>query len=127
MQRSELWYPGAASTGLLLARGRLDPTTVLRGHAAPDRLEVLVPRQQEPYRGARRGLTVDGRATHGLGWRFKGNQLRGASRWFIEADLGNEVILSVVTLVGASSGGTHQTDVSGAGELSSFHRTRRTS
>jgi hypothetical protein len=38
----EVWYPKAASTGLLFARGRLDPTPVLLVHAAPDILTVEV-------------------------------------------------------------------------------------
>lgn len=31
----DLWYPGAAATGLAFARGRLDPTDVLWVHSAP--------------------------------------------------------------------------------------------
>jgi hypothetical protein len=40
LQIWDLWYPGAAATGLPFARGRLDATDVLLVHAAPDTLEV---------------------------------------------------------------------------------------
>ncbi len=42
MQTWELWYPEAAANGLLVARGRLDPTDVLWVHAAPPTLAVTV-------------------------------------------------------------------------------------
>jgi hypothetical protein len=38
----EVWYPRAAATGLLFARGRLDATDVLLVHAAPDVVAVEV-------------------------------------------------------------------------------------
>jgi hypothetical protein len=38
----DLWYPGAAATGLPFARGRLDATDVLLVHAAPPALDVAV-------------------------------------------------------------------------------------
>jgi len=38
----DLWYPKAASTGLPFARGRLDSTSTLLVHAAPDFLSVEV-------------------------------------------------------------------------------------
>jgi hypothetical protein len=37
-----LWYPQAAATGLLLGRGRIDPTGELLVHAAPPVLTVEV-------------------------------------------------------------------------------------
>ena len=40
LQTWEVWYPEAASTGLLVARGRLDPTGTLWIHAAPPTLTV---------------------------------------------------------------------------------------
>jgi hypothetical protein len=42
METWELWYPKAASTGLLFARGRLDTTSVLLVHAPPEYLTVEV-------------------------------------------------------------------------------------
>jgi hypothetical protein len=42
MHTWELWYPKAASTGLLFARGRLDPADMLLVHAAPEFLTVEV-------------------------------------------------------------------------------------
>jgi hypothetical protein len=38
----EVWYPKAAATGLLLGRGRLDPTDALLVHAAGDVITVEV-------------------------------------------------------------------------------------
>ena len=38
----EVWYPHAASTGLLLARGLLAPARVLLAHAVPDSITVEV-------------------------------------------------------------------------------------
>jgi hypothetical protein len=38
----EIWYPKAASTGMLLARGELAPTDSLLLHAVPDVLTVEV-------------------------------------------------------------------------------------
>ena len=35
LQYWSVWYPKAASTGLLLARGLMDPTEQLLVHAAP--------------------------------------------------------------------------------------------
>ena len=42
LQTWEVWYPKAAATGLLHARGRLDPTDALLVHAVPDFLTVEV-------------------------------------------------------------------------------------
>jgi hypothetical protein len=41
-QTWSVWYPKAAATGLLLARGRLDPTDTLLVHAVPDYVTVEV-------------------------------------------------------------------------------------
>ena len=38
----QVWYPKAAATGLLLARGLIDPTDELLLHAAPDYITVEV-------------------------------------------------------------------------------------
>ena len=62
MQTWEVWYPEAAATGLLVARGRLDPTEVLWLHAAPptlagtvrDAADRLVARGAQPSREASR-------------------------------------------------------------------------
>lgn len=42
MEVWEVWYPNAAADGLLIARGKLDPTDILWLHAAPDMLRVEV-------------------------------------------------------------------------------------
>jgi hypothetical protein len=55
----DLWYPGAAATGLFFARGRLDPTDVLWVHSPPKKLEVNVRRFDGSIR-ARGELTRQG-------------------------------------------------------------------
>jgi hypothetical protein len=42
METWEVWYPKAAATGLLFARGALDHTDILLVHAAPDFVTVEV-------------------------------------------------------------------------------------
>lgn len=42
LQYWSIWYPKAAATGVLLARGLMDPTDELIFHAAPDVLTVEV-------------------------------------------------------------------------------------
>ena len=50
----ELWYPGAAATGLPFARGRLDPTDMMWVHSPPKKLEVTVRRFDGSTRGVAR-------------------------------------------------------------------------
>lgn len=42
IEQWELWYPGAAATGLHFARARMDAHDVVLVHAAPDTLSVDV-------------------------------------------------------------------------------------
>ncbi|HEU4326626.1 MAG TPA: hypothetical protein VFS21_26030 [Roseiflexaceae bacterium] len=42
LQLWEVWYPKAAATGLLVGRGRIDPTEQLLLHAAPPQITVAV-------------------------------------------------------------------------------------
>jgi hypothetical protein len=42
LQYWTVWYPKAAATGLLLARGLIDPANTLLVHAAPDLITVEV-------------------------------------------------------------------------------------
>ena len=46
LQVWDLWYPGAAATGIPFARGRLEETNVLLVHAAPPVLTVEVRSEQ---------------------------------------------------------------------------------
>jgi len=92
MQTWELWYPKAASTGLLFARGRLDATDRLLVHAAPDVLSVEVRNEDgTPIASGtdmeRRQQTPISRLT-----RKNGSILR-EDLWPTDADLGLPVIL----------------------------------
>jgi hypothetical protein len=42
LQYWEIWYPEAAATGLLVARGMIDPTDQIILHAAPNTVTVIV-------------------------------------------------------------------------------------
>lgn len=42
LQYWEVWYPRAAATGVLIARGAMDPTDTLILHSAPDVVTVEV-------------------------------------------------------------------------------------
>lgn len=42
LQNWEVWYPKATATGMLVARGRMDPTKRLLVHAAPEVIAVEV-------------------------------------------------------------------------------------
>lgn len=59
METWEVWYPKAAATGMLLGRGRLDPTENLLLHAAPTVITVEV----RADNGARLAIGKDLEAT----------------------------------------------------------------
>ena len=42
LQTWEIWYPGAAATGLHLARARIAPVEVVWAHALPRTVSVTV-------------------------------------------------------------------------------------
>jgi hypothetical protein len=93
VQTWELWYPGAAATGLLFARGRLDPTTVLWVHAAPDTLAVTVRDDQEQVVVRADELRRVGERLPMTRLAIDGKQLRREDRWPSASDLGTVVIL----------------------------------
>jgi hypothetical protein len=55
METWDVWYPKAAAAGLLLARGRIDPTDRLIVHAVPDFVTV----ELSDDAGARRAFGQD--------------------------------------------------------------------
>lgn len=93
MQTWELWYPEAAATGLLIARGRLDPTTTLWLHAAPPTLTVTV--RDADDRSLARGddLARAGEQFPMTRLWIEGDRVRREDRWPTAADLGSLVIL----------------------------------
>jgi hypothetical protein len=88
----DLWYPGAASTGLPFARGRLDPTDVLWVHSAPKKLEVTVRRFDGSVR-ARGQVGRDGEYLPMTRLSLVDAQLVREDRWPVAADLGAPVLL----------------------------------
>lgn len=88
----ELWYPAAGAQGLPFARGRLDATTVLLVHAAPDTLRVevrddtgaLLARGDDLARTAERPMAR---------LRREGGKITRVDLWPEDADLGRPVIL----------------------------------
>lgn len=93
METWEVWYPSAAADGLLVARGKLDPTETLWLHAAPDTIRVEV-RSADGQRLAF-GDQLDRNGESGPMTRLarQGEQISREDRWPTEADLGALVIL----------------------------------
>jgi hypothetical protein len=93
MHTWEIYYPDAGATGLLVARCRVDPTTVMWLHAAPERLAVTV-------RDERDAIVARGELLERVGERFPMTRLWSAEdsvtredRWPTDADLGSVVVL----------------------------------
>jgi hypothetical protein len=89
----DLWYPGAAATGLPFARGRLDPTEVLWVHSPPKKLDVTVRRFDGSVR-ARGQVTRDGPYHPMARLNLDGAQVSREDRWPSADDLGSLVILA---------------------------------
>jgi hypothetical protein len=88
----DLWYPGAAATGLPFARGRLDPTDVLWVHSAPKKLDVTVRRFDGGTR-ARGLVSRQGGYLPMTRLSLDGDQLAREDRWPLAEDIGSLVIL----------------------------------
>jgi hypothetical protein len=88
----DLWYPGAAATGLSFARGRLAPTDVLWVHSPAKKLEVTVRRFDGSVR-ARGQVAREGEYLPMARLRIEGGQLAREDRWPTERDVGSLVIL----------------------------------
>jgi len=88
----DLWYPGAAATGLPFARGRLDPTDVLWVHSPPKKLEVTVRRFDGTVR-AHDQVAREGSYLPMSRLSLDGARIRRDDRWPAEGDLGELVIL----------------------------------
>jgi hypothetical protein len=89
----ELWYPGAAATGLQLARARIDPTDVVWAHAVPRKVAVTV--RQGDDRVVARGepLPREGGYLPMTRFTISGDTVIREDRWPTDADLGSVVIL----------------------------------
>jgi hypothetical protein len=92
METWEVWYPKAASTGLLHARGRLDATDALLVHAAPDFVTVEV----RDDAGARLAFAQDLRRTLESPMcllRRNGANITREDLWPLEEHIGLPVLL----------------------------------
>jgi hypothetical protein len=92
LQIWDLWFPGAAATGLPFARGRLDATEVIIVHAAPDVLDVEV--RTDDGRVLARGvnLTRD-QDTPMARLTRRGDDIEREDIWPSAEDIGQQVIL----------------------------------
>jgi hypothetical protein len=93
IQTWEVWYPEAAATGLLVARGRLDPTGTLWLHAAPPTLAVTVRDGDGRPVASGEDLTRQGPRLPMTRLWIEGNRVRREDRWPAAADLGGRVML----------------------------------
>jgi hypothetical protein len=89
----ELWYPGAAATGLSFARGWLGATQVLWVHSAPDVLSVRVRDVEERLLAAGHSLPRAGEQLPMTRLERQGSDVIREDRWPQEDDLGALVIL----------------------------------
>lgn len=92
METWDLWYPGAAATGLPFARGSLDPTDVLWVHSAPKKVDVTV-RSFDGSVRAHGQVTRDGGYLPMSRLWIEGRELRREDRWPAATDIGSLVIL----------------------------------
>ncbi|HEY0737262.1 MAG TPA: hypothetical protein VGD69_20255 [Herpetosiphonaceae bacterium] len=92
MEIWEVWYPNAAADGLLIARGKLEPTDVLWLHAAPDTLRAEV----RTMNGERRAFGDQLKATGDFPMTRLSrhdDSIRREDRWPAQEDVGSLVIL----------------------------------
>ncbi len=93
LQTWELWYPGAAATGLPIARARIDPVDVAWAHAVPRRLAVTVRHGDDRVVARGEPLERSGPYLPMTRLVLDGEAVRREDRWPTDADLGAIVIL----------------------------------
>src|SRR5437762_10274368 len=89
----ELWYPEAGNTGLPFARARIDPTSVLWVHAAPDKLAVTVREGDDAVIARGEPLARRGERFPMTRLTCSGNRVEREDRWPNAGDIGDPVIL----------------------------------
>jgi hypothetical protein len=92
LQYWEVWYPKAAATGILVARGRLDPTERLIFHSTPDVITVDVydTDRNRVAHGKDLERTMDSPMTL---LRLEGERVVREDFWPTDADVGTPVLL----------------------------------
>lgn len=93
VQTWEAWYPDAAATGLLVARARIAPASVVWLHAAPPRLAVVVRDAEDRIVARGEPLVRAGDYLPMTRLAIVGDTVRREDRWPADADLGAVVVL----------------------------------
>ena len=89
----ELWYPGAAATGIQLARARIDPAEVVWAHAVPRKVAVTVREGDDRVIARGEPLTREGPYLPMTRFSVVADTIEREDRWPLEDDLGTVVIL----------------------------------
>ncbi|MDO8615519.1 MAG: hypothetical protein Q7T33_07240 [Dehalococcoidia bacterium] len=88
----EVWYPRAAATGILVARGRLEPTDRLILHAAPEIATVEV--NDDEHHPVAKGVDLQRtQDTPMCLLRREGDRITREDIWPTDADMGTPVLL----------------------------------
>ena len=89
----EIWYPGAAATGLPIARARIDPADVVWVHSVPRKLAVTVRQGDDRVIARGEPLERDGGYVPMTRLTVEGDRITREDRWPTDVDLGAIVIL----------------------------------
>lgn len=92
LQYWEVWYPEAAATGVLLARGLVDPTERVLFHSAPDAVTVEV-RDQDGRRIAFGRDLPRTQSSPMCRLRLVGDTIEREDIWPTDGDTGSTVLL----------------------------------
>ncbi|MGI8999772.1 MAG: hypothetical protein ACR2GO_08715 [Candidatus Limnocylindria bacterium] len=89
----EIWYPGAAATGLPHARARIAATDVAWVHAVPRNVALTVREGDDRVIARGEPLTRDGDYLPMTRFTILGDEIQREDRWPADTDLGAIVIL----------------------------------
>lgn len=93
MEIWEIWYPDAASQGLLFARAQLDPAEAVMVHAAPGNLRVEIRSEDGEQVLVADGLKLEGERFPMTRVTRKDESMTREDGWPREEDIGRPVIL----------------------------------
>ena len=89
----EIWYPGAAATGLQIARSRIDPADAVWAHAVARKVAVTVRLGDDRVVARGESLTREGKYLPMTRFTIEGDQVQREDRWPTDEDFGTVVIL----------------------------------